>query len=297
MNHFFDSKRWKFFIAGMALIALILLAMGLQGIRFEPSQSINFGSQQEDNSGLPLALPGDRVIILITILVSLAMALLLIPRETRKLALVIFSSLAIFIFLLYIIANAYQTKVLFDQIPGMNTQLIPTPADPAPLVSQPPTTFQPLAEFHPPQISTLILYLVSFAVTLLLIYTVWMIYRWRQSRLSAVTFESLEEIGEAARLALDDLAAGRDGKDAIILCYARMNEVVMQKRYLERGASRTASEFATRLETAGLPRDSVHRLTRLFESARYGVRPSQPVEIDEAKVCLTEIARFCGETI
>ncbi len=296
MNHFFDSKRWKFFVSCMALIAVVLLAIGLQDIHFKPSQSINFGSQVETDSRLPLALPGDQVIIVATILVILAMVLLLVPRENRKWALVSFLCLAAFVFILYIITNAPRAKMFFDQIPGSN-QLLPTPADLLPPISQPPTAFQPPAEFHPPQISTLILYLVSFAVTLLLIFIAWMIYHWRQSRPSAVTFESLEEIGEAARLALDDLAAGRDGKDAIVFCYARMNEVVMQKRNLERGASRTASEFATRLETAGLPRDSVRRLTRLFESARYGVRASQPVEIEEAKACLTEIARFCGETL
>lgn len=296
MNHFFDRKCWKLILACAALIALVLLAIGLQGVHFKPSQSVDVGSQQETDSRLPTALPGDQVIIVITILVSLAMVLFLVPRETRKWALVIFLCLAAFVFILYIIANASRAKMFFDQIPGISNQLLPTPADLLPPVSQPPTAFQPPAEFHPPQISTLILYLVSFAVVLLLIFMAWMIYRWRQSLPPEVTFTSLEEIGEAARLALDDLAAGLDGKDAIILCYARMSEVVMQKRSLQRGASRTAAEFATRLEAAGLPGTSVRRLTRLFESARYSVRESQPVEVEEAKACLTDIARYCGET-
>jgi hypothetical protein len=160
-----------------------------------------------------------------------------------------------------------------------------------------PQIFQPPAVFHPPQVSNLILYLVSFTLTLLLIFILWRIYRWRKPRPSAATFKSLEGIGEAARLALDDLAAGLDGEDAIILCYARMSEVVMQKRSLQRGESGTAAEFATRLEAVGLPGISVRRLTRLFESARYGARESLRVEIDEAKACLTDIARYCGEII
>jgi hypothetical protein len=157
-----------------------------------------------------------------------------------------------------------------------------------------PQVFQPPAEFHPPQVSNLIIYLVSLTIILLFIFMAWIIYRRWHSRPPQKIFNSLEGLGEAARLALDDLAAGLDGQDAIIICYTRMSEVVMQKRDMERGKSRTASEFATRLISAGLPGDSVRRLTRLFESARYGMRESQPVEIEEAKACLTEIARYCG---
>jgi hypothetical protein len=298
MSHFFDSKRWKFFLSCMGLIALALLAIGLRDFNFKPAQPVEVGSRQETDSGLPpSALPLDRVIIVITILTFFFIVLFLVPRETRKWVLLIFSCFIALVFTLYLISNASRAKVIFDLIPGINNQLVPTPADLTPQVSQPPAEFQQPAEFHPPQVSNFILYLVSFALTMLLTFVVWMIYRWRQPLPLDVTFNSLEEIGEAARLALDDLAAGLDGKDAVILCYARMSEVVMQKRSLQRGASRTAAEFATRLEAAGLPGTSVRRLTRLFESARYSVRESQPLEVEEAKACLTDIAQYCGETI
>lgn len=298
MKHrFLYGKRWTLLLACAALVAVILLAMVLRGVDFKPAQPFDFGGAQETDPGLPLALPWDRVIIVVIILVILALVFLLVPRETRKWVLVSFLCLAAFVFILYIIANASRAKVFLNQLPGINASLSPTPAYLTPQTSQLPTVFQPPAEFHPPQVSNLILYLVSFAVTLLLIFIVWMIYRWRQSRPSAVIFESLEEIGEAARLALDDLASGLDGENAVIRCYTRMNRVVKEKRGLQRDESMTAAEFAARLEEAGLPRDSVRSLTRLFESARYGAYGSQAVEIDEAKACLTAIARYCGEMI
>jgi hypothetical protein len=64
-----ESKRWKFLLSCAALIALVLLAMGLQNVNFKPAQSVEVGSQQETDFGLPPdALPLDQVIIVITIL-------------------------------------------------------------------------------------------------------------------------------------------------------------------------------------------------------------------------------------
>ncbi|MEW6406725.1 MAG: DUF4129 domain-containing protein, partial [Chloroflexota bacterium] len=72
-------------------------------------------------------------------------------------------------------------------------------------------------------------------------------------------------------------------------------DIVMHSRNMEREPAGTATEFAARLESIGLPGNSVRRLTGLFESVRYGARAPQPMEIEEAKDCLTDIARCCGE--
>jgi hypothetical protein len=75
-----------------------------------------------------------------------------------------------------------------------------------------------------------------------------------------------------------------------------MSDVVADKRDMQRKASMTASEFAVRLEQAGLPGDAVRRLTRLFESVRYGGKRSDQKDINEAIACLNTILRYCGET-
>ena len=79
-------------------------------------------------------------------------------------------------------------------------------------------------------------------------------------------------------------------------CYARMSAAVSRKRGLVRKEAMTPAEFARRLEQAGLPGDPVQRLTRLFESVRYGAKQSNQNEINEAVSCLKAILHFCGET-
>jgi hypothetical protein len=76
-----------------------------------------------------------------------------------------------------------------------------------------------------------------------------------------------------------------------------MTRVVDARRGLFREYAMTPAEFALRLENAGLPREPVSRLTRLFEAVRYGARTSSQSDIDEAVACLTSILKYCGEAI
>jgi hypothetical protein len=122
----------------------------------------------------------------------------------------------------------------------------------------------------------------------------WVVNRWWQKR-KLLAHQPLKEIADIARLSLKDLESGEDSRDAIIQCYDRMSHVVDAKRGLYREHSMTPAEFVSRLEKAGLPRGPVTRLTRLFESARYGGHVSDAVEINEAKACLTSILKYCGE--
>jgi hypothetical protein len=57
----------------------------------------------------------------------------------------------------------------------------------------------------------------------------------------------------------------------------------------------TPEEFASHLTRSGLPSHAVQRLTRLFESVRYGARTAGDRERDEATSCLSEIVHYCGE--
>jgi hypothetical protein len=74
-----------------------------------------------------------------------------------------------------------------------------------------------------------------------------------------------------------------------------MSEVVSARRGLLRPDAATPREFAERLEHAGLPAEAVNRLTRLFESVRYGTRKSDESDINEATACLASILQACGE--
>jgi hypothetical protein len=147
--------------------------------------------------------------------------------------------------------------------------------------------------FHPPQITPWMTYLISVTILLGLLILVWIVYGW-QMRSRTRRYASLFAVADIARSSLDDLAAGRDWGDVIIQSYVQMSEVVSAKRGLQRPEAATPREFARRLEVAGLPADAVNRLTRLFESVRYGARKSDQSEINEAVACLASILQACG---
>jgi hypothetical protein len=102
-----------------------------------------------------------------------------------------------------------------------------------------------------------------------------------------------EEIKRARR----DLREGGNLRETIIRCYASMSEILKEERGWERGSAMTTQEFEAFLTDEGLPRESVHALTRLFDEARYGRR--EPLEGNEAEAiaCLDAIlegARVAG---
>jgi hypothetical protein len=152
----------------------------------------------------------------------------------------------------------------------------------------------PAPVFHAPQLSPLLAYLLSLAVVAGLLGLAWFLGSRRRRTTTAMRPASLKALGKIARASLDDVVGGRDWGDAIIHCYDQMSRVVDRQRGLNRPVSTTPAEFAVRLEAAGLPTEPVRRLTRLFESVRYGAHTASKVEISEAVSCLGTIADFCG---
>jgi hypothetical protein len=97
---------------------------------------------------------------------------------------------------------------------------------------------------------------------------------------------------EDARLGI--LSGGELG-DAIVACYRRMGRIVKKERGIERADSMTAREFEEAMIGTGIDEEGVRALTRLFESARYGMgRPSG--EDERAAIrCLESIAKSARE--
>jgi hypothetical protein len=156
---------------------------------------------------------------------------------------------------------------------------------------------EPPPEFAPPSNSSSLAYLASFIIALLLVLIGWRLFVfWRKKRQDG-GLQPLEKIAKIAHTSLKDLSSGRDATDVIMKCYYRMNEVVADKRKLERGAAMTPAEFAVQLERAGLPGDAVRRLTRLFEDVRYGAHRTGAGDVNEAVACLNVILHHCGEPL
>jgi hypothetical protein len=122
------------------------------------------------------------------------------------------------------------------------------------------------------------------------------IFRWWERRKTILNLgRPLVEIARLARASRDDIYAGRDPGNAILECYQRMSEVVADRRGLHRQDSMTVTEFASRLERAGLPEEAVRGLTGLFEAVRYGAFRSTRAEVNRALACLEQIVTSCGE--
>ena len=94
-----------------------------------------------------------------------------------------------------------------------------------------------------------------------------------------------------AEWALQALNDGLDLKNVILRCYSQMAQVLKQEQGLELEAVMTAREFERLAEARGMPPAPVQMLTQLFEAARYGHRPPDPVDERQAIECLTAIVR------
>jgi hypothetical protein len=289
MRSFFENKRLVLLLAALALGALTVLAISLNGVPFREGQ--NFAQQLKVESPvLPDTIDQEWGAIplwkqlLVWFLAGLMLVLIgfLLSPELRKRLLRIFIRLALTFWAIYfLIKRGIINPALFGGggAPAAQVSTVPMPV------------------FEPPQVSPTFSYLISFAVALIWLMVIWLLYRGWKRYLSLNAKKPLGEIAKIARSSLNDLSSGRNSSDVIINCYLRMSDVVSDKRHLYRHAAMTPHEFALHLEQAGLPADAVTKLTRLFEGVRYGARRSGPQEINEAVSCLKTILHYCGEPV
>lgn len=278
------AKRFLTITTAMMVIGtLFLLAAGLKNLEFEPGQSVVLTQQPEAPSASPvLEFPiflFDLAVVLLWIALLVSLIILLrSPRERRPLLrragqLVLLAVVALLVSSLYRPAEELE----IETTPQARA---PSPVSGQPEVIDGSGTPIPVA-FAPPVVPGWVRYAVTLGVVLLaaaLGYSMWRLVR-----------SPKEQLHEITRSALDDLFAGRDWEDVVIRCYADMNAAISRRRGVGRHQAMTPREFAVRLEQLGLPANSVGRLTRLFEQARYGSHKSSPDQIREATGCLAEV--------
>lgn len=281
-------------LAVIALMALIVLASGLRDVSFRAGQIMAEGEAQSvsipvtrlfnDLVNIPLwkQLLAWAIVFLIVLIVSTILS----PELRRRLILNFLRFTAIFC-TIYFLAKNYG--YLFKGLLLIGEQSAQHGTDPN-------ASTAPAPVFTPPQVSPALTFLIGLGVALALVGLWWWLNRWWKRRLALLAMQRpLDDIANIARSSLDDLAAGRAWDDVILDSYFRMSRAVEKRRGLARPRAMTPSEFAARLEQAGLPGEAVRRLTRLFESVRYGARTSTPEEINEAVTCLSAILHDCGE--
>jgi hypothetical protein len=295
MRFLFDKKPLVLLLAILALGALTVLSVTLRNVSFEDAQPIG----REDAK--PFSLPpqsvydplteetGQSWIILWIVLGVLVVLIgfLLSPEARKKMIRVIFR----------IAFTAWGIYFLLDRYPELFSFLRFGFAGNS-SGQQPDDAFADIAPpvFIPPQETPLLSYLISVLVVSAALFLAWKLYRtWKE--LNPDGDRSLHEIAKVARASLREISDGRESTDVILNCYFRMSDVVAGKKRLQRESAMTTGEFAHRLVQSGLPGDAVRRLTRLFESVRYGCHKAGPKETNEAVACLTTILQYCGEPV
>jgi hypothetical protein len=284
-------KRWLLVIISLVIVgAVVVLASSLHDVHFEPGRPL----VMRGASSPPLQLPTTQAltrtplwkILLIWLLfvVNLVLFFYLLPPEMRKRILRQMISFALGV-LAIILALRYN----LIRLPQFEA---PPQGDEATLGTGGAGSNAPEVGFQPPAIAQWWLILISILVLAIFLALLWLAYRWWAGSGARSSYE-LGEIRDIAQASLDDIAGGREWSDVIIQSYARMSEAVSRRRGLQRHWAATPREFASRLEQAGLPAHAVARLTRLFESARYGARASSQTDINEAVACLNSILQAC----
>jgi hypothetical protein len=275
----------------LIVAAVVILASSLHDVHFQPGRSLP--GESGPGGGSPLTVtetmsdtPLWKVLLFwLALVINMVLFFFLLPKDVRKKVLRQFIS-----FGLSALAILIALRYRMIRLPAPNGQA----ANPA---APPATSGQggmPIEPFHPPQMTPWWVYLISFAVLAAILTLLWLAYRW-WTRSNRRSDSNSDLFGAIAQSSLQDLAAGRDWSDVIIQSYVRMSEAVSSRRGMQRAPAVTPSEFAARLEQAGLPALAVSRLTRLFESARYGAHASSQLEVNEAVACLNSILQACGQ--
>jgi hypothetical protein len=290
------EKYWRMIVAAATLLGVTLLTASLHEFKFAPPLPIgwksvtpiqfSFAQIVEQVNEIP-AWKHILFWVFLLLIIGLVSSLLSAEMRKRLLRAVIRFASFVFIFFFIIRQNPNLLPLLTQDSPlgsGSNSG--------GELSSLAPPVFQP------PSISPGVVFLASFILVVMVGVILWFTNRWWQrSKLRVSSKLPLSELASVARLSLSEIENGSEWRQSILRCYARMNQVVAAKRSLERQPSMTPAEFAERLVKAGLPREPVHALTRLFEFERYGARPAGKAEINVAIACLRNILLACGEAI
>lgn len=146
---------------------------------------------------------------------------------------------------------------------------------PPPFVQQPPDWFLWVAQ------AVLLLIIIAG------IYFLWRHFRPRRHA-QAVVVRHVQK-------ALSELDSGKEFEDVVIACYKEMCQELQKKREVRRQEYMTPREFETYLAGEGISDKHIRQLTRLFEGARYGAKPSDVGVESRARQNLQAILNAYGK--
>jgi hypothetical protein len=269
--------------AGTAIVTLFLLAASLANLEFHPGEVFVMPERLSIEQVAPGKLftipPQILTIVMIVFACMLAIALVIIWRspKARRVLLKFIGQILLFLLIYIVVTRLYTTEQTYEPLPTESTPLTQKIEAPPEDLGEP----IPTEPFIPPSPPPWLTYLSTLLIILVVGAAGYWIWRF--------THPPKMKLGEIARVAVQDLHAGRSWEDIVIQAYADMSTTISRRRGIDRHQTMTASEFARRLQQAGLPAAPVQKLTRLFEKARYGSYKSSQDEGHEALDCLSAI--------
>ncbi len=283
MKSLFTGKVWIIVLVFAAVVGLIVLASGLNGMKFDAPNMVRLDNffRLRDSS-----LPEDTdqnpwlryLVIGMFFVLFLVMLGPVRPQTSKSLLMQLVRLFAFTVIAMVIMSRFARNNPMFSE-EGQ------TDAGTGEIGTQLPTLAQPEVT---PQWEFWITALVAVVIGVIAII---IFNRYIDKLFQPKT--NLQEIADIARTALDDLSKNKESRNVIIRSYTRMNAAVNQYRGIAREEAMTPSEFASHLEKAGLPGEAINGLTRVFEKVRYGGQSVSAEEVKEAKQCLTNILKAC----
>ena len=283
-------RLWVALLMGGILIAIILLAAGLSSVEMNPGQPFYAMFPRSDpTAALPFIQDYSmqtllRLLIVVSlVLTPVAVVFVILNPEARQRTVrnafaLFFMTAALFIILQRmgpIMENFQNAMQAANSGPG---------GEALPIVSAPGFVTSPPQWITIALTAGILLALLSVGITI-----------WLRTR--PATSAPLEMLGLEAREAIQEIQQGADFKDTVMRCYVEMSRILSEERGIHRDEAMTPREFERRLRSTGLPPAPIERLTRLFETVRYGAQTPADDEEQEAIHCLTAIAEACGRAL
>ena len=271
-------------LAAVVILTLVLLTAGLPSLEFKPGQEIS--PQEQTHTFFQFTKKMDLTWIASLCLSGMfamfpaAIILLIFSSEARRLFIKYSKGLAVWLaFLLglrlYILLSGKDQIILES---GGNQYSLPDVLDPPAAISVDPGVTE---IYTPPDVMSVQSLVIGVIIFVLIGVVVYVLLEKGRSK--------NEDLGGIALKTLREISGGRQWDDAVIQCYALMNQVISDRQQLFRDESMTPGEFSLRLVKVGLPIGPVRKLTTLFERARYDDRSSHTSETEDAILCLEAI--------
>lgn len=277
-------------IAVAVILALIVLALGVESLRFSPGYRVQRegGTLEPPGMGeldVEGAVAGHRIIVRVLVFATAALIVTSLFFKTHRRQLMrsaILVGIAL-IALSFINPTPAEHEARTEQEGG--AAMGPPGAAGGPTVDP--------QDVITDEVSPAVTYVVSVIVVALGALLIVMILRIRRRRRGSGDLRNL--LADQAERTLESLdpAAPRSYPDAITECYARMQDAVREAHGVSRHAAMTPREFLSAVASAGVPLEAMRVLTELFEEVRYGNRPPDPSAVRRARGALQSIASAC----